>query len=413
MSIFIIEYSSTGSGPETKRFSKSRVCINGCFRQLVGGLIVLFCCYSSNAATLALTVLNPTELDRESVTVEIPWAALVERLPNLGENGFALTDLSTGLKVVTQSLDFNDERILLFQSDFTPFQTKRFLIDTKASTAKADLALFAGFMMGREDFAWENDRIAFRVYGPQVQKWEKEGNPAGLISSGIDVWAKRTAKPMIEKWYRNGHDYHTDYGDGLDFYSVGKSRGCGGIALREEGQLYVSENFIAYRILASGPIRLVFELDYGEWECGKRAVSETKRITMDAGSNLYRVDTVFHASDGLTVEALIGLAKRTETELSKGSNYLTSWESQPDNEAKLGCAILVPSAKSLGFDEDEKNHFVVLRAQLEAPLTYYAGAGWTKSGQYDNRAAWEAYVAKFAKVTKIPLRVNLGDQIDE
>ena len=40
----------------------------------------------------------------------------------------------------------------------------------------------------KDDFAWENDRIAFRVYGPSLER-------TGEISSGIDVWCKRVRQP--------------------------------------------------------------------------------------------------------------------------------------------------------------------------------------------------------------------------
>ena len=56
-----------------------------------------------------------------------------------------------------------------------------------------------------DDFAWENDRIAFRMYGPALER-------TGEISSGIDIWAKRTRKPVIERWYYRT-DYHKDHRD--------------------------------------------------------------------------------------------------------------------------------------------------------------------------------------------------------
>ena len=76
-----------------------------------------------------------------------------------------------------------------------------------------------------DDFAWENDRVAHRMYGPDLEIWKKEP----LTSSGIDVWVKRAKRLVVNDWYMTD-DYHRDNGDGADFYSVSKSRGCGGIA---------------------------------------------------------------------------------------------------------------------------------------------------------------------------------------
>ena len=60
-----------------------------------------------------------------------------------------------------------------------------------------------------DDVAWENDRIAFRVYGPSLAKKQKTG-------SGIDVWVKSTRSLVIDRWYK-ADDYRRDHGEGLDF----------------------------------------------------------------------------------------------------------------------------------------------------------------------------------------------------
>ena len=64
-----------------------------------------------------------------------------------------------------------------------------------------------------DDFAWESDRIAHRMYGPALITGE------GTISSGVDVWVKSTRNMIINKWYKSG-EYHADHGEGLDGYSV-------------------------------------------------------------------------------------------------------------------------------------------------------------------------------------------------
>ena len=77
--------------------------------------------------------------------------------------------------------------------------------------------------------------------------------------------------------------------DGGDFYSVKKSRGCGGTTIWAGDKPFVSRNFQTSRVLTNGPIRLVFELGYAPFEAGPGVkVSETKRITLDAGKNFNR-----------------------------------------------------------------------------------------------------------------------------
>ena len=46
----------------------------------------------------------------------------------------------------------------------------------------------------KDDFVWENDKVAYRVYGPALQAM-------GEITSGIDVWSKRVPDLIVNAWY--------------------------------------------------------------------------------------------------------------------------------------------------------------------------------------------------------------------
>ena len=85
----------------------------------------------------------------------------------------------------------------------------------------------------RDDFAWENDLVAHRMYGAALETWAQEP----LTSSGLDVWVKRTPRLVINDWYMVD-DYHRDTGEGADLYSAGRTRGCGGSGLLAGGKLY-------------------------------------------------------------------------------------------------------------------------------------------------------------------------------
>ena len=71
---------------------------------------------------------------------------------------------------------------------------------------------------------------------------------------------------MVNDWYLVD-DYHRDHGEGGDFYSAGRRRAAAAAAACWiDGTLAVSKNFLGSRVLANGPIRLVFELGYPAWE---------------------------------------------------------------------------------------------------------------------------------------------------
>ena len=117
----------------------------------------------------------------------------------------------------------------------------------------ADGATYARFVPEREDdFAWENDLVAFRAYGPAMRRRPED--------SGIDCWLKRVTYPIIDKWYEGntkGLSYHKDHGEGYDPYHVGSSRGCGGTALWVNGAMVISDTFTDWKILEQTPGRTV------------------------------------------------------------------------------------------------------------------------------------------------------------
>src|SRR5690606_32212285 len=138
-----------------------------------------------------------------------------------------------------------------------------------------------------DDYAWENDRVAFRTYGPEAQRLTENNEQGGTLTSGIDAWFKKVEYPIIDKWYaenlENPGTYHKDTGEGYDPYHVGASRGIGGIGVWQNDSLYVSKNFVEYKRIANGPIRTIFELTYAPWQADKIIVKETKRISLDLG----------------------------------------------------------------------------------------------------------------------------------
>ena len=121
-----------------------------------------------------------------------------------------------------------------------------------------------------DDYAWENNRVAFRTYGPTAQKMVEDEAQGGTLSSGIDAWLKRVDYPIINKWYKKELEtdgsYHKDTGEGLDNYQVGSSRGVGGIAVKEGDTYYISKNFTSWKRLYNGPIRTSFVLTYADWD---------------------------------------------------------------------------------------------------------------------------------------------------
>jgi rhamnogalacturonyl hydrolase YesR len=249
-------------------------------------------------------------------------------------------------------------------------------------------AAYGTFMPQRkDDFAWENDRIAFRIYGPALER-------TGEISSGVDIWCKRTRSPIIERWYYRA-DYHKDHGEGLDCYKVGPTPGCGGTGIWREGKLYGANNFVTWRVLENGPSRVVFEVGYAPYGAGGIKVRETRRFSLEAGSNLNRIESRFDWDGGPEeLQAGVGIVKRAgggAPEYAKDGSWMAYWEPEQPGSGTIGCGIIMSSpAKPMDTTEQALLLSPVKRGQ---PLVYYAGAAWSKSGDFLDKAGWVRYVS--------------------
>ena len=357
---------------------------------------------------------NDLDSPRPGETVELSLAALKGRFRAEDLPRVSVAETGAPRAILVQAVDSDGDSLfdqLVFQSDFAPHETKVFALalGSPRPARKEDFRVYGRFVRERfDDFAWENDRIAHRMYGPALETWGKEP----LTSSGVDVWAKRTRALVVNDWYMTD-DYHHDNGTGGDFYSVGKSRGCGGTGLWKDGRLWVSKNFRETRVLASGPIRLVFELSYLPWEVGSVRVSEKKRVTLDAGSNFDRFESRYtvegeSAGDGEIVWAA-GIRKVPGAAVRIGRNQgiLRTWEAFKGDDGHVGCAVVVDPASLVDVADADGNVLVVARTRAGSPAVHYAGFGWDKSGDFPDVGAWDRAVDALARRLRFPLKINV------
>ena len=248
---------------------------------------------SQDAAAHTVEVINTLAHERPSETISISAGDLKQALAVDDLRTVRVRDEKTAADLLTQAIDTNDDGTfdeLIFQADFAPRETRRFTLSVgeRRIARKDEYRAYGRFNRERrDDFAWENDRVAHRMYGAALETWKQEP----LTSSGLDVWVKRTPRLVINDWYMVD-DYHRDTGEGADLYSVGRTRGCGGSGLWVDGKLYSAANFRNSRVLANGPLRVMFELMYEPFDAAGSKVTEMKRITLDAGHHLNRVEIV-------------------------------------------------------------------------------------------------------------------------
>lgn len=359
-------------------------------------------CAHADVATLRLTVRNELAVARASETVELTAAALAP----LGTDLARIHVFDGAREVLAQALDLDGDgnsESLIFQTDIAAKTVRSFdlRIGEKRTYRKEDFHVYGRFVRERfDDFAWENDRVAHRMYGAALETWQKEP----LTSSTVDVWLKRTRRLVINDWYMTD-DYHRDTGEGADFYSAGKSRGCGGSGLWRDGKLVVSKNFRESRVLANGPIRLVFELRYPLWDAADAADvrSETKRITLDAGQHFNRFESRYDVDGDVTYAAGIRKNASANTRVERASGWLRTWEAVKGGTGQFGCAIVFDPATIVDVTEADGNHVVVARA----PAAYFVGSGWDRGGDFAGVADFDRAIEQWAQRVKSPLRVEV------
>jgi len=360
---------------------------------------------------LTVTAVNKLKTARTSETIELTTEALAP----LGEKDLMKIHVrdSAGKEVLAQAVDtdyddYHKPDTLIFQADFGPNETKTFTLTAgaKREYSKEDFRAYGRFVRERfDDFAWENDRIAHRTYGKALITWK--GEP--LTSSAIDIWSKRTTKLVINDWYMVDN-YHADHGEGVDAYSAGPTRGCGGSGIWSNGQLYIPTNFVDSRVLTNGPIRVMFELVYEPFDVNGVKVSQVLRVSLDAGSQLDRFQVSSQAAGGSEALALaVGLkkAKEAQKEFNQARGWLTTWEPVEKNLGMQGLAVVVDPGKVDKLAEDKLNHLVVLKPGVATPITYWAGFAWDRGGQITSAVSWKTYVDQFAERLRSPIAVTV------
>jgi uncharacterized protein DUF4861 len=374
-------------------------------------LVLVFASEVAAQTQLTVTAVNKLKTARASETIELTAQALAP----LGEKDLMKIHVrdSAGKEVLGQAVDtdyddYHKPDTLIFQADFGPNETKTFTLTAgaKREYSKEDFRAYGRFVRERfDDFAWENDRIAHRTYGKALITWK--GEP--LTSSAIDIWSKRTTKLVLNDWYMVD-DYHADHGEGVDAYSAGPTRGCGGSGIWSNGQLYIPTNFVDSRVLTNGPIRVMFELVYEPFDVNGVKVSQVLRVSLDAGSQLDRFQVSSQAVAGSEALALaVGLkkAKEAQKEFNQTRGWLTTWEPVEKNLGMQGLAVVVDPSAVDKLAEDKLNNLVVLKPGVATPITYWAGFAWDRAGQITTAESWKAYVDQFAERLRSPIEVKV------
>ena len=353
----------------------------------------------------SIVVTNSTGIDRKGEIVEVSIAALKVSFET---KSYVLKNKSN--KEVAYQLIYNGNKkpqTLIFQADVKPNSSSAYsLVAGIPAVVKAKT--FARFVPERkDDFAWENDIAAYRMYGPALAN----ENP----SNGVDFWAKCTNDLIVDEFY-NGEDkkgisYHIDHGHGLDFYKVAHTLGCGGIAPYASGKLWVGDHYNSYKVVEAGPLRSVFTLTYDSVKVGNMLYKEELTITTNAGSILNK-GVVKLTGPAQKMELAAGIYLHDDKGVLKQSlaNGTTAYAEAAVSDAKVPSGrnyvgVYIPAKVNKAFKESE--HGLITSSYKPGnTFTYYFGGGWSK-WLYPTDNDWFKGITRFAEANRNPLKVSV------
>ena len=356
------------------------------------------------AQTKATVIIeNNSALDRKETVVAINWKTILNSYPKIDTSNFVVINSKTKRQVVFQLEHQGNAAIqnLLVQVDVKAKSKLTLFVQSGKSETFA-VKTYARYVPERkDDFAWENDQIAFRTYGKAIEGSNED-------AYGFDVWVKRTDKMIINERYKLA-DYHTDHGDGLDYYQVGHSLGAGNMAPFVKDTVRYSANYHRWKVLDNGPLRSTFQLIYDTWNAGGIKVNVTKTISLDAGSQLSRIENIYTFDDSKPMPVVIGISRRAEAgniSLDEKQGIMAYWEptSEKNGTTAVGSILTTPVANMWA---DKIQLLAKTAVKNNEPIVYHTGAAWDKAGKITDPKKWFEYLEKFNQEIKSPLIISV------
>ena len=251
--------------------------------------------------------------------------------------------------------------------------------------------VYGRFVPGRkDDFAWENEFAAFRMYGPAL----RPENP----SNGVDLWLKASPELVVDSFYYREHKlglpYHINYGKGLDCYKVGHTCGAGGLVVIANDQTYIGGAYDRWEIIEQTPDMFIFKLEYDSLAVDGHILHESITITAEAGSAMNQADVVLTGDyegellvgggiymhdtiDHFEVYDKIGMIFYEEDALSDKTAAQMNYDyNGSTSQGRIYITVQTPDATVT--DIQDGNLIAVKPYTLGDTLTYYFGATWSE-----------------------------------
>lgn len=350
-----------------------------------------------------ISIQNNTVLERKEAVVAIKWETVLVHYPQIDTTNFVVVNAATKKQVPYQLEHRGNKTIqnLLVQVNVKAKSVLNLSIQ-KGKPEIFTVKTYARYVPERlDDFAWENDKIAFRAYGKALEKTKGD-------AYGFDIWVKRTDKLVLNERYKS-EDYHKDNGNGLDYYHVGLTLGAGNMAPYVKDTIRYSGNYDQWKVLDNGPLRSTFKLNYNTWDVDGMKVKATKTISLDAGSQLNRIENVYTYENSNALPVVVGIIKRPETgiiSLNEQQGIMGYWEPTHGDDGTTGAGVILTTSVSNMLVGTEQ---LLAKTEVKSnqPIIYYTGGAWDKAGKITNSIQWFDYLNRYSQELKNPLLISI------
>lgn len=400
-------------------------------KKIIGLFLMATAFACTHEKGVEVTINNPSALDRSKEITEIS----IDAIAKLNGESFIISD-NSGKQIPYQIT--HDQKII-FPVDVNANSSVTYQIKPGTPKKVATVACGNFYPERVDDIAWENDRIAFRTYGPALQA-------TGEQAFGYDIWAKRVSEPVVDMRYKtelnpesrakiaelqktdkqaarelaNSISYHIDHGNGLDYYKVGPTLGAGTSALLANDSIVYPYCYKEYEILDNGPLRFTVKLVYNPLKVKENNnIIETRLLSLDAGSQMNKITLSFANLNDATplVTGIVLHDPSMDYQADGTKGYIAYADPEDSVNGQIYVGAVFPKklndAKPVMFSEAEKKqrgadgHVLAYATYIPGSnYTYYTGAGWSKWG-FQNSGEWFKYVEDFSQKVRQPLQVSV------
>jgi unsaturated chondroitin disaccharide hydrolase len=351
---------------------------------------------------IKISITNPSDAQRNAEDVALSIAALKEIAPDFAPASVIVTtsDAATIAEdtatLETQELPSQVDDLdgdhkadeLAFQIDLKPHQTRIVSIcygdEPTILRLRSDYPqrTDAAFNLKFDGLAWESERNAWRIYFD--------------ARNAIDLYGKRRPTLQLKLYGTPDYAYHDESPEGRDIYDVADALGIGAVGAWVDGKVVKISDVKdrKWRIISTGPVRTIVELEYDGWSVAGKFVTLRSRMTQWAGERGFTHEIFTdNSADGITfvtglhrspsIAPIFSAAQRSadvtslatwgEQVVIPGVNKHTSVPGE-----YLGLALLTTSPAKFIADDPTVN--LVQIGLTDHHASWYVMAAWDQEG---------------------------------